>query len=148
MGQTGVVAAPVGLDREDVVDAALAVLEEVGRVDGVALREVAARLGVRTQSLYAHVDGAEDLRRALALRGLDALAERLTTAAIGRAGADAIEAIVRAYLAFAQEHPGLFEAAQRPPGDDVEPGEAMGVVMQPLNLVFESYGLDAEAAVH
>jgi AcrR family transcriptional regulator len=138
----------VGLDREDVVDQAVAVLEEVGRVDGVALREVAARLGVRTQSLYAHVDGADGLRRALALRGLDALAERLTTAAIGRAGADAVEAIVRAYLDFALEHPGLFEAAQRPPGDDAELVDAMGAVMRPLNLVFESYGLGAEAAVH
>lgn len=127
---------------------AVAVLEEVGRVDAVALREVAARLGVRTQSLYAHVDGADGLRRALALRGLDAMAERLTTAAIGKAGADAVEAIVRAYLAFARDHPGLFEAAQRPPGDDVELGAAIGAVMRPLNLVFESYGLDAEAAVH
>ena len=76
------------------------------------------------------------------------MAERLTTAAIGKAGADAVEAIVRAYLAFAGDHPGLFEAAQRPPGDDVELGAAIGAVMRPLNLVFESYGLDAEAAVH
>ena len=38
----------------------------------VALRPVAERLGVRVQSLYAHVDGADGLRRALALRGLDA----------------------------------------------------------------------------
>jgi AcrR family transcriptional regulator len=146
-GQTVGVAAPVGLDREHVIDVAAAVLEEVGRVDGVALREVAARLGVRTQSLYAHVDGADGLRRALALRGLGALAERLTTAAIGRAGADAIEAIVRAYLDFAQEYPGLFEAAQRPPGDDAELGEAINAVMRPLNLVFQSYGLGAGAGV-
>jgi AcrR family transcriptional regulator len=138
----------VGLDREHVVDVAVAVLEEVGRVDGVALREVAARLGVRTQSLYAHVDGADGLRRALALRGLDALAERLTAAAIGKAGGDAIEAVVRAYVRFAQEHPGLFEASQRPPGEDADLAEAIGAVMRTLNLVFESYGLDAEAAVH
>ena len=141
-------AAPVGLDREHVLDVAVGVLEEAGRVDAVALRLVAARLGVRTQSLYAHVDGADGLRRALALRGLDALGERLTTAAIGKAGADAVEAIVRAYLDFAREHPGLFEAAQRPPGDDIELGEAIGAVMRPLNLVFESYGLDDEAVVH
>lgn len=138
----------MGLDREHVVDVAVAVLEEVGRVDGVGLREVAARAGVRTQSLYAHVDGIDGLRRALALRGLAALAERLTTAAIGKAGPDAIEAIVRAYLEFAEQHPGLFEASQRPPGDDAELGAAIGAVMRPLNLVFESYGLDAEAAVH
>ena len=141
-------AAPVGLRKEQVVDAAVAVLDEVGRLDGVALREVAARLGVRTQSLYAHVDGAEGLRRALALRGLDALAEALTGAAIGKAGGDAIDAVVRAYLRFAGEHPGLYEASLRPPGDDSELVDAMARVTRPLNLVFESYGLDAEAVVH
>lgn len=141
-------AAPVGLTREQVVDAAAAVLDEVGRLEAVALREVAGRLGVRTQSLYAHVDGADGLRRALAVRGLDALAERLSDAAIGRAGGDAIEAIVRTYLAFAEEHPGLYEASLRPPGQDAELAEAMARVTRPLNLVFESYGLDADAAVH
>lgn len=142
------VAAPVGLTREQVVDAAVVVLDEVGRLDAVALREVAGRLGVRTQSLYAHVDGADGLRRALAVRGLDALAEQLSTSAIGRAGADAVEAIVRAYLDFAATHPGLYEASLRPPGDDAEVAEAMARVTRPLNLVFESFGLDAGAAVH
>ena len=80
------VAAHVGLDHEQVVDAAVAVLDDVGRLDDLALRDVAARLGVRVQSLYAHVEGAQGLRRALALRGLSELADRLTTAAIGRAG--------------------------------------------------------------
>ena len=109
-------AAPVGLDRQQVVDAGIQVLEERGRLDGVALSEVAARLGVRTQSLYAHVDGADGLRRQLALCGLRALAHELTSAAIGRAGSDAVEAIVRAYYRFANEHPGLYDASRRPPG--------------------------------
>ena len=44
-------AAPVGLTKEQVVDAAVAVLDEVGRLDAVALREVAARLGVSISGL-------------------------------------------------------------------------------------------------
>lgn len=141
-------AAPVGLDRAQVVDAAVAVLEEQGRLDGVALRAVAARLGVRSQSLYAHVDGLDGLRRALALRGLEALTDRLTAAAIGRAGGDAVGAIVRAYYGFALAHPGLYDASLRPPGDDETMGEAMAAVTRPLNLVFHSYGLDEDVAVH
>src|SRR4051794_22044015 len=101
-------AAPVGIDREQVLDAAVAELTEVGRLEKVSLRGVAERLGVRTQSLYAHVDGAGGLRRALALRSLGFLTERLTTAAIGKAGPVAIEAIVRAYLDFATDEPGLY----------------------------------------
>lgn len=138
----------MGITRDQVVDAAVAVLEEKGRVDAVALREVAARLGVRTQSLYAHVDGADGLRHALALRAHDALADHLAEAAMGHTKADAIEAIVRAYYAFAVEHPGLYDASLRPPGDDEAMIEATKAVTRPLNVVFESYGLDRAAAVH
>jgi AcrR family transcriptional regulator len=138
----------VGISREQVVDAAVAVLEEKGRVDAVALREVAARLGVRTQSLYAHVDGATGLRHALALRAHVALAEHLAAAAQGKVGAPAIEAIVRAYYAFAIERPGLYDASLRPPGDDEAMIEVTNAVTRPLNQVLRAYGLDDEAAVH
>jgi AcrR family transcriptional regulator len=141
-------AAPVGLKRVQVIDAAVAVLEESGRVDAVALRTVAERLGVRTQSLYAHVDGLEGLRRALALRALAELADRLTEAAVGRAGADAVDAVVRAYLRFAGDHPGLYEVGLRAPAGDPELIAAMNAVMRPLNLVFASYGLDETQALH
>src|SRR4051794_12197200 len=141
-------AAPVGLKRAQVIDAAVAVLEESGRLDAVALRTVADRLGVRTQSLYAHVDGLDGLRRDLALRALSELASRLTDAAVGRAGGDAIDGIIRAYLTFAGEHPGLYEAGLRAPAGDPELVAAMAAVMRPLNMVFASYGLDEEQALH
>lgn len=138
----------MGLDRDQVVDAAVAVLEVKGRVDAIALREVAQRLGVKTQSLYAHVDGVDGLRHALALRAHDALAGRLAAAAAGRSGAAAVDAIVRAYYDFAVEHPGLYDASLRPPGDDPAMVAATAAVTHPLNEVFESYGLGDAAAVH
>lgn len=141
-------AAPVGLDREAVIDAAVEVLEEQGRLEDVALRQVADRLGVRTQSLYAHVDGVDGLRRALAVRALGALADELTDAAIGRSGSEAVAAVLRAHAAFAAAHPGLYDATLRAPGDDPELGAAMAAVGRPLNLVFASYGLDETAALH
>lgn len=139
-------AAPVGLDRRAVVDAAADVVEGQGGLEPLPLREVASRLGVRTQSLYAHVDGADGLRRELALRGLRELADALTSAAIGRAGSDAIEAIVIAWLGFAADHPGLYAASLRPPGDDAELLAATAAATRPLDLVFASYGLDRETA--
>ena len=138
----------MGLDRDQVIDAAVAVLESKGRVDAIALREVAHRLGVKTQSLYAHVKGVDGLRHALALRAHDALADRLAAAAADRAGAEAVAHIVRAYYAFAVEHPGLYDASLRPPGDDPEMLTATAAVTRPLNDVLSSYGLDAGAAVH
>jgi AcrR family transcriptional regulator len=140
--------ARVGLSRPIVVDAAVAVLEEQGTVDAVTLAAVAERLGVRTQSLYSHVDGLDGLRRELALRSVQALGAELSTTAMGRAGADAVEAIVRAYLRFAAEHPGLFAATLRAPGEDAELAAAVASVTTPLTLVFRAYGLDEDAQVH
>ena len=141
-------AAPVGLDREQVVDTAVSLLAGRDRLDDLALREIAEELGVRTQSLYAHVDGVDGLHRALALRSWEALADRLNAAAIGRAGGDAVAAVMHAYLDFAVEEPGLYDASLRPPGDDPELLEALDAVTRPLRLVFASYGLDEDDAGH
>ena len=139
-------AARVGLDQQQVVDAAVDLLVERGRVPGLA--DVAERLGIRTQSLYAHVDGVDGLRRELALRGMAQLTDRLTEAAIGRAGADAIEAIVWAWVHFAAEQPGLYAASMRPPGDDQDMNDAIAAATRPLILVLRSYGLNDKAARH
>jgi TetR/AcrR family tetracycline transcriptional repressor len=48
------------LSRKQVIDAALAVLEEQG-ADALSLRRVAERLGVAPNALYTHVHGKEDL---------------------------------------------------------------------------------------
>src|SRR3954467_11268302 len=98
-------AARVGVARAAVLDAATAVLLDDGRLANVGLRPVADRLGVRIQSLYAHIEGVAELRRCLALRALDDLARALAESAIGRSGSDAVASIVRAYITFALEHP-------------------------------------------
>jgi len=141
-------AARLGLDREQVIDAAVELLDERGSLDGLVLGELATRLGIRTQSLYAHVDGADGLRRDLAVRGLGALADRLGAAAMGRAGRDALEAILRAWLGFAEECPGLYRATLRPPGDDAALTAAMTATTQPLRLVLRAYGLGEQAVIH
>jgi AcrR family transcriptional regulator len=131
-----------------VVDAAIEILEEQATLDAVSLAAVAERLGVRTQSLYSHVDGLDGLRRELAVYAIGALGDALSTAAMGRAGPEAVEAIIRAYLDFAAGHPGLFAATMRPPGDDDALAQAVATVTTPLNLVFRSYGLSPDALVH
>jgi AcrR family transcriptional regulator len=136
------VAAPVGLDREQVLAAAEVLLAERGRVTAVSLGDVAKRLHVRTQSLYAHVDGLDGLRRELALRAQAAMAAHLESAPA------TVEGIVRAYFDFAAAHPGRYDATLRPPGDDEAMGRATAAVTAPLNRVLAAYGLDRMAAVH
>jgi AcrR family transcriptional regulator len=142
------VAARAGVRKQDVVDVAADLLARRGSLDELLLREVAAELGVRTQSLYAHVDGVDGLRRELALRGLRQMADEMSEAAIGRSRGAAVDAIIRAWLAFAAGSPGLYTAAVRPPGDDDELAAAMASAMKPLRLVLQSYGLDDDLVGH
>jgi AcrR family transcriptional regulator len=100
-----------GLDRDRVVDAATAIADAEG-VGAVTLARVAADLGVRSPSLYNHVDGLDGLRRAIALRALRELHDTLRDAATGRAGAEALVALAEAYRDYARAHPGRYALTQ------------------------------------
>lgn len=64
------------LGRKDVVAAGLASIEEEGP-EALNVNRVAQRLGIRTPSLYNHVAGADDLRRAVALEVLERAAREV-----------------------------------------------------------------------
>ena len=70
-----------GLDRERVVDAAIAIADDEG-LHAVSLARVAAALGVRPPSLYKHVDGRDALLRAIAVRSVRELTDALRAAAV------------------------------------------------------------------
>ncbi len=70
------VATQVGLDHEAVIQAAAELADERG-VDALTLAALATRLGIRSQSLYAHVDGLDGLLRDLALHSVRLLGDEL-----------------------------------------------------------------------
>ena len=140
-------AARVGIRREDVLAAALDILAQLGE-DALSLSEVARRLGIRTQSLYAHVDGVEGLRRALAIHGLERIRDAATDAALGVEGPDAVAAVVRAHLAVATEAPSLYDIAIHPPGTASDFISAVRSAGEPLQKVLRSSGLVGEDATH
>ena len=76
-------AARAGLRRDGVIAAAVETIDDGVRPADLSLSALARRLGIRPQSLYAHIDGADGLRRAVAVAGLDALATVVTAAGIG-----------------------------------------------------------------
>jgi AcrR family transcriptional regulator len=140
--------ARAGLDSAAVVRAAADLADAKG-IDVPTLGELAAHLGVRTPSLYNHVNGLEGLRRDLALLGVRELNARLSRAAVGKAGDAAIAAFADAYRAFAHAHPGLYAATQRAPGpDDNELHAAADEVVATIVAVLAAYGLEGNDAVH
>jgi AcrR family transcriptional regulator len=138
---------PIGLDREQVVATAAALVDEEG-ADALTLAALAARLGIRSQSLYAHVDGLEGLKRDLALLGQRELAARLQRAAMARTGRDALHALAGAHAAFAAERPGLYQCSQRAPGDDADLVASSAAVFEPWHAVLASFGLTPTEVVH
>jgi AcrR family transcriptional regulator len=138
----------VGIDRAQVV-AVAAELADAAGLEALTLAAVAARLEVKLPSLYNHIDGLPGLRHALALLGLRQLYERMSQAAVGKAGGTALLAIGQAYRAYIMDHPGVYMATVRAPAaDDRELEQASQAIIGVLLAVLEPYGLDEAAAIH
>ncbi|MGP0030948.1 MAG: TetR/AcrR family transcriptional regulator [Acidimicrobiales bacterium] len=137
----------MGLDRVKVIEAAAALVDEQGP-EGFTLARLAARLGIRSQSIYAHVDGLESLRRELALVALDDLSLRLGRAAMGRSGRGALHALADTHAAFAAERPGLYACSLRSPDGDEELAHRVDDVSDPWHAVLASFGLRPIEIVH
>ncbi|MEV1010114.1 TetR-like C-terminal domain-containing protein [Streptomyces sp. NPDC049881] len=136
-----------GLNTERVVAEAAAMADETG-TGRLTLAALAARLGVRQPSLYKHIDGLASLRQRIAVLAKNELADVLGRAAIGRARADALVAVAHAYRAWALEHPGRYQAAQRAPvPGDADDEAASARAVQVLATVMGGYGFGGDDAV-
>lgn len=115
-----------GLSRTGVVAVALTVVDDGGArgFEDLTLAAVAARAGVATPSLYKHVAGLSDLKQEVAIVCVDELTERLTQAAVGRSGGEALRRLAEAYRGFALASPGRYAATQVAPS--AVPGDGGG----------------------
>jgi len=92
--------------REEILDAAEAILLETGSTDKVSTRAVAKRVGCSSPSLYLHFPDRAEMLFAMCQRQFDQMGARLHEAA--STSDDPIErlrALGRAYVTFALEHP-------------------------------------------
>jgi AcrR family transcriptional regulator len=140
-----------GLDTTTIVRAAAATLNSEG-VEALTLNRLAQELGVKTPSLYNHIDGLPGLYRELALRNARTLGERFTQAAIGKSGPAAIMAVAQAYRAYIKESPGVYLASLRSSGTQQFPdAELSAAEEQSLRVavaVVASFGLTGDDALH
>jgi AcrR family transcriptional regulator len=137
-----------GLSPTAVVDAAAALADAEG-LNALTLARIAASVGVRTPSLYNHVASLEDVRRRLALRGLEELGAAMRDAAVGRARDDALIAMAHAYRDYATRHPGRYAATQRAPAEeDPDLVAAATRAVEVLLAILRGYGLEGDDAIH
>ncbi|MDX8028688.1 WHG domain-containing protein [Lentzea sp. BCCO 10_0856] len=135
------------LTTAKVVDAALELVDEQG-VEGLTLAAVAARTGVATPSLYKHVASLGELRGHVGLRVLEEMTARLTETVLGRAGDDAVEALMHAYRAYVQERPKRYAAAPMDPLHDELQAAAGMKFMEVILATLRQYGLEGSVAIH
>ena len=138
-----------GLDPRSVVAAAADLADEKGFAN-LSMGSLAERLGVRTPSLYKHVDSQADLNRRIAVLALTELGDALRDALQGRAGRDALAAAARTIRTFVLEHPGRYAATVAIPdsGPD-DPLTLAGLrVMASLRAVLAGYRIEEADADH
>ncbi|MGB5757509.1 MAG: WHG domain-containing protein [Acidimicrobiales bacterium] len=136
-----------GLSEQDVIDAALALVDAEG-ASALTLSRVARELGVKPPSLYNHVSRLDTLRRDVAIRVVEDLGRRLGAAAMGRTRRTGLRAIAAEFRTFATEHPGLYELSTQARPEDEEFAEAGLRAIEPVVAILRGYDLDEEEAIH
>ena len=136
-----------GLDPAAVVAAGAALADETG-LAGLTMGLLAERLGVRTPSLYKHVDSLEALQRGIAVGAKRDLGAALARATAGKSGADAIRAFAGTYRRWALDHPGRYAASVRAPAPgDEEDRQVSEDGLSFLYDVIAGFGLRESRAV-
>lgn len=138
----------VGITRSDVIAAAEAIADREG-LDNLTLTSVADALGVRSPSLYAHVEGLAGLRRALQIHAAQVLTASFRRAMGEQSGDQALRVVAHVYRRFAHEHPGLLDAllpAPRP-GEDDEVYEVLADAAIVVSAAVTSMGVPEKHAV-
>lgn len=137
-----------GLDLNRIIAKAAEIADTEG-LEAVTLASLAQKLGVRSPSLYNHVEGLSALRAHLAVRGLKMLNDSIQQATMEREGKEAIAAIADAYLLFAKNHPGLYLLTLQASINDAEEyaRQSDEMINRLLNAL-SPFGLSKEEGIH
>ncbi len=139
------------LDKNAVVEAAVEILNTEG-IGALSLSRLADELGIKTPSLYNHVNGLAGLQQELDAMNAKLLANRLSDAAMGKSGVELFIDVAQAFRAYVKEYPGLYMSTLRASGDQQVQDESLQReeerAMKVGFAIMASLGLQGEDAVH
>jgi AcrR family transcriptional regulator len=138
-----------GLTGDDVVATAAGLIDEIGYPE-LTMGLLARRLGVRPPSLYKHVDGLADLQHRIATLAMTELGDAVRDALQGRAGIDALRALLTATRAYVTAHPGRYTATVGAEftGPDDPLLTASARVLASIAAVLRGYGVGDDEMDH
>jgi AcrR family transcriptional regulator len=138
-----------GLAPASDTEAGAMLADEVGFAQ-LSMGLLAERLGVKTPSLYKHVDSLADLIHRIAVLAATELGDALGDAIQGRAGRDALIAAAQAMRTYVKDHPGRYAAgnAAQPAGPEDPLTTAITRMLGSFSAVLRGYQLDPADQIH
>ena len=138
----------LGLTRDQIVDAAAEIADRDGHA-APSLASVASALGVRSPSLYNHIEGLTGLRRLVTIHAGGLLAAELSARVDGLEGTEALRAIAQQLRSFAHRHPGLYDSFLPAPAphDDPEVAAALAEPVTVVASVLTGMGVDPATVI-
>lgn len=136
------------ITNEEITRAAIQLVEERGR-PSLSMRELAERLGVKTPSLYNHIESMEQLLVEVCRCAVEAFTAALRAAMEGKSGDEAVRALAAGYRAFAAQRAGLYRVIMAIPAENDEALErTAAVIPEPFLQALGGYPLTDEQKMH
>lgn len=136
------------LNRDKIIVATAELIEEIG-FKNIALNKLADKLGIKTSSLYNHLDGLNDLYAGLEDLGVEKLEESLRNSAVCLSKEDAVEAVAYAYRKFVKENPELYNALMKAPKlDEIGIEHDKKSVFEIMHKILKPYNYNKEEEMH
>lgn len=137
-----------GLDQKQITTIAKELIENSG-YDKFSMHRLADALGVKTASLYTHVESMEALLTNVGLEALREQKEYQLSLIKGKHRDEAITALGDAYRKYAKEHRELYHfIMQMQTGSDDALKQAAEMVAEPCMQVLSDYALSEEEKMH
>ena len=137
-----------GLTKEILIETSKEIIDESGSA-AFSMRALAEKLGVKTASLYTHIDSMEALFTEVGLSVLNDQKDAQLTAIQGKTGDAAVFALAESYRIFARSHAALYQLImQMPMGQDETLKAAAAMTAEPSMLVLRDYPISEERRMH
>lgn len=137
-----------GLSKEVLIRASKELIEESGAA-AFSMHALAQKLGVKTASLYAHIDSMDALFTEIGLSALGDQKSAQLAAIQGKNGDAAVFALAESYRAFAKEHAELYRLIMHMPmGKDETLKAAAAMTAEPSMQVLRGYPIGDERRMH
>lgn len=137
-----------GLTKEILIETSKEIIDESGSA-AFSMRALAEKLGVKTASLYTHIESMEALFTEVGLSALNDQKDAQLTAIQGKTGDAAVFALAESYRIFARNHTALYQLImQMPMGQYETLKAAAAMTAEPSMLVLRDYSIPEERRMH